>query len=90
VTLALVSVAHAAIHAQSALLPLVYATVIVEFGLSERDIGVFIAVTTAVGGTMQLAYGFLTRYVTRPALLAGGQIVFGAGLLIGGLSQSIG
>ena len=89
-TLGLVSVAHAAIHAQSALLPLVYAIVIVEFGLSERDIGVFIAITTFVGGTMQLAYGFLTRYVTRPVLLAGGQIVFGAGLLIGGLSQSIG
>ena len=89
-TLGLVSVAHAAIHAQSALLPLVYAIVIVEFGLSERDIGVFIAITTAVGGTMQLAYGFLTRYVARPVLLAGGQIVFGAGLLVGGLSQSIG
>jgi len=78
------------IHAQSALLPLVYAIVIVEYGLSEADIGVFIAVTTAVGGTMQLAYGFLTRYVARPTLLAGGQIVFGTGLLIGGLAQSIG
>jgi MFS family permease len=89
-TLALVSVAHAAIHALSALLPLVYAIVIVEYGLNERDIGTFIAITTAVGGTMQLAYGFLTRYVARPALLAGGQLIFGAGLLVGGLSQSIG
>jgi MFS family permease len=89
-TLALISIAHAAIHAQSALLPLVYAIVIVEFGLSERDIGLFIAITTFVGGTMQLAYGFLTRYIARPALLAGGQLIFGAGLLVGGLSQSIG
>jgi len=89
-TLALVSTGHAAIHAQSALMPLVYAIVIVEYGLSERDIGVFIAITTAVGGSMQLAYGFLTRYVARPALLAGGQLVFGTGLLIGGLSQSVG
>lgn len=89
-TLTLLAVAHAAIHAQSALLPLVYPIVIVEFGLNERDIGTFIAITTAVGGTMQLAYGFLTRYVSRPALLAGGQLVFGTGLLIGGLSQSIG
>jgi MFS family permease len=90
VTLVLLASAHAAIHALSALLPLVYATVIVEFGLSERDIGTFIAITTAVGGTMQLAYGVLTRYVARPALLAGGQLVFGAALLVGGLSQSIG
>ncbi len=89
-TLALLSTAHAAIHAQSALLPLVYAVVIVEYGLDGSDIGTFIAITTAVGGTMQLAYGFLTRYIARPTLLAGGQIVFGAGLLIGGLSQSIG
>lgn len=89
-TLALLSSGHAAIHALSALLPLVYAIVIVEFGLDERDIGTFIAITTAVGGTMQLAYGVLTRYVARPALLAGGQLVFGVALLIGGLSQSIG
>ena len=90
VTLVLLSTGHAAIHALSALLPLVYAIVIVEYGLDERDIGTFIAITTAVGGTMQLAYGFLTRYVARPALLAGGQLVFGAGLLLGGLAQSIG
>ena len=71
-------------------MPLVYAIVIVEFGLTERDIGVFIAITTAVGGTMQLAYGFLTRIVARPVLLAGGQALFGVGLIVGGLSQSIG
>ncbi len=89
-TLVLLAVAHAAIHAVSALMPLIYAIVIVEYGLSERDIGIFIAITTAVGGTMQLAYGFLTRYIARPILLAGGQLIFGASLIIGGLSQSIG
>lgn len=88
-TLALLSIAHAAIHAQSALMPLVYPIVILEFGLDAADIGTFIAVTTAVGGSMQLAYGFLTRHLARPALLAGGQLLFGAGLLIGGLSQSV-
>ena len=87
--LVLLAVAHAAIHAQSALMPLVYPIVIVEYGLNERDIGTFIAITTAVGGSMQLAYGFLTRYVARPALLAGGQLLFGTSLLVGGLSQSI-
>jgi MFS family permease len=89
-TLGLIATAHAVIHAQSALMPLVYAIVIVDFGLSERDIGLFIAITTAVGGTMQLAYGYLTRVIARPALLAGGQIVFGAGLVLGGLAHSIG
>jgi MFS family permease len=88
-TLTLLSVAHAAIHAQSALMPLVYPIVIVQFGLNAADIGTFIAITTAVGGTMQLAYGFLTRYIARPALLAGGQLLFGASLVVGGFSQSV-
>ncbi len=88
-TLVLLAIAHGAIHAQSALMPLVYPIVIVEYGLNERDIGTFIAITTAIGGSMQLAYGFLTRYVARPALLAGGQLLFGTSLVIGGMSTSI-
>ena len=88
-TLSLLALGHAVIHAQAALMPLIYPIVIVEFGLVERDIGLFIAVTTAIGGSMQLLYGFLTRYVARPTLLAGGQIVFGTGLLLAGLAQSV-
>jgi MFS family permease len=88
-TLGLLALSHAVIHAQSALMPLIYPIVIIEFGLLERDIGLFIAVTTAVGGSMQLLYGFLTRYVGRPTLLAGGQVLFGAGLVVAGLAQSV-
>ncbi len=89
-TLVVLASAHAVIHALSALLPLVYPIVIREYGLNPADIGLFIGITTAVGGSMQLAYGFLTRYVGRPALLAAGQIVFGASLLLAGASRSIG
>jgi MFS family permease len=89
-TLGLLALGHAVIHAQSALMPLVYPIVIVQFDLDVRDIGVFIAVTTAVGGTMQLLYGVLTRWVARPALLAVGQLAFGGSLLVAGLSQSAG
>ena len=89
-TLALLSLSHAVIHAQSALMPLIYPIIIVEFSLNPRDIGLFIAVTTAVGGSMQLLYGFLTRWVSRPILLGGGQLVFGAGLLLSGLTRSLG
>jgi MFS family permease len=88
--LGLLSLGHAAIHAQSALMPLIYPIVIVEFSLDERDIGLFIAITTAVGGAMQLLYGFITRYVPRPTLLAGGQLLFGGALMLGGLAQSVG
>ena len=89
-TLALVSTGHAAIHALAGLMPLVYPILIVEFGLGIGDIGAFIAVTTVVGGLMQLAYGILPRYVDRPVLLGGGQLVFGAGLVFAGLAQSVG
>jgi MFS family permease len=88
-TLGLLALGHAVIHAQSALMPLIYPMIIIQYGLLERDIGTFIAVTTAVGGSMQLLYGFLTRYVPRPTLLAGGQILFGTGMLIAGLAQSV-
>ena len=70
-------------------MPLVYPLMSEEYGLDAGDIGIFIAITTAVGGTMQLAYGFLTRVIARPALLAGGQVLFGVGLLISGLTQSV-
>jgi MFS transporter, FSR family, fosmidomycin resistance protein len=90
VALALLSLAHAVIHAQSALLPLLYPIVVIQFGLDARAIGLFIAITTAVGGSMQLLYGLLTRWIARPALLAGGQLIFGTSLILGGLSSSIG
>ena len=89
-TLALLAMSHAVIHAQSALMPLIYPIVVVQFALNPRDIGLFIAITTAVGGSMQLLYGFLTRWVARPALLAGGQLIFGASLLASGLTHSVG
>ena len=71
-------------------MPLIYPIVIVEFALNPRDIGLFIAITTAVGGSMQLLYGFLTRWVPRPALLGGGQLIFGPGLLVSGLDAFAG
>ena len=89
-TLGLLALSHAVIHAQSALLPLIYPIVIVQFALNPRDIGLFIAITTAVGGSMQLFYGFLTRWVARPVLLGGGQLVFAGGMLLAGLTHSVG
>ncbi|MEX1072887.1 MAG: MFS transporter [Chloroflexota bacterium] len=89
-TLGLLALSHAVIHAQSALMPLIYPIVVLQFALDARDIGLFIAITTAVGGSMQLFYGFLTRWVARPLLLGGGQLVFGAGLLVSGLTHSVG
>lgn len=71
-------------------MPLIYPIVIVQFGMDAAGVGTFIAVTTAIGGTMQLTYGFLTRWVARPAILAAGQLIFGASLMAAGLAQSAG
>lgn len=89
-TLGLLALSHSLIHMLSALLPLVYIVVIDQFGLDEAAIGLFIAVTTAVGGVMQLSYGVLTRYVARPVLIGVGQLVFGVSLLFAGMATSIG
>jgi len=88
-TLALLALSHAVVHAQSALLPLAYPYVLKEFSLQASDVGLLIAVTSAVGGLMQLSYGFLTRRVARPVLLGAGQIVFGAFLMVAGLSHNL-
>jgi MFS family permease len=89
-TLGLLALAHSLIHMLSALLPLIYIAVIDEFGLNEAVIGLFIAVTTAVGGVMQLSYGLLTRYVARPVLIGVGQVIFGFSVMFAGLATSVG
>jgi len=89
-TLGLLALSHSLIHMQGALMPLVYIALIGEFHLDEAAIGVFIAVTTVAAGAMQLSYGLLTRYVARPVLLGGGQVLFGIGLVLSGLASSIG
>ncbi|HET9497478.1 MAG TPA: MFS transporter [Candidatus Limnocylindria bacterium] len=89
-TLGLLALAHSLIHMQSALMPLVYIAVIDQFGLDEAAIGLFIGVTTAIAGAMQLSYGFLTRYIARPVLIGVGQLVFGVSLMLAGFATSIG
>jgi MFS family permease len=88
-TLGLLALAHALLHMLSALLPLVYIAVIDQFGLDEAAIGLFIAVTTIVGGLMQLSYGLLTRYIARPVLIGVGQLIFGVSLMLAGLASTI-
>ena len=71
-------------------MPLIYAVLISDFGLRVSDIGLFIAITTIASGSMQLVYGFLTRWVARKVILTTGYLIFGGGLMLGGLAQSFG
>jgi MFS family permease len=86
--LALMAAAHAVIHAQGALMPLVYANVSVQFGLTAASIGLIIGFTDVVGGLAQVLYGWLTRMFSRVSLLSAGYTVLGFSLIVAGFAQN--
>jgi MFS family permease len=79
-TLWLLSGAHAVNHAQAALLPLVYLAIIDEFAISVGAIALLAAVGNIAAGLLQLAYGAVTRFLSRRTVLAAGGLVFGGGM----------
>ena len=81
VTLVLLSAAHAAIHAQSVLLPLVYLAIIDEFHVSVADIALLAAAGSVASGMIQLTFAALTRVVSRRVILTIGGLVFGGGMV---------
>ncbi len=87
-TLTLLSVAHAFNHAQSALLPFVFLVLIDQFAVSVADIAFLTAISTIVAGSAQLAYGWLTRRVSRGAILGWGNVAFGVFTAVAGLAST--
>jgi MFS family permease len=80
VTLGLLSVQHALIHAQSALMPLIFIQIIDQFRIGVGEIGLLIAAGNILSGVIQLSFGWLTRVVSRRGILGIGGLVFGAGM----------
>lgn len=78
-TLGLLSVQHALIHAQSALLPLVLVQVIPVFGVGVASVGLLIGAANFLNGAVQLGFGPLSRVVARPRILGAAGVVFGLG-----------
>jgi MFS transporter, FSR family, fosmidomycin resistance protein len=76
----LLSLAHAVNHAQAALLPLVYLSIITEFGVSVAAIAFLTALGNICSGLIQLSYAGLTRVVSRRVILTAGGLVFGGGM----------
>lgn len=79
-TLGLLSAQHALIHAQTALMPLVFVQVIAAWNVGVDQVGLLLAVSNLLGGGLQLAWGALSRVVPRPLILGGGGLAFGAGM----------
>jgi len=80
VTLSLLSLQHALIHAQSALMPLVFIQIIDQFGVGVGQIGLLIAVGNVLSGAMQLSFGWMTRVMSRRGILGLGGLVFGGAM----------
>ncbi len=87
-TLALLSAQHGFIHAQTALLPLVFIAITPVFGIGVGEIGLLIAAGNVLAGGVQLAYAPLQRIVTRRTILGVGGIAFGAAMTVTGLATS--
>jgi FSR family fosmidomycin resistance protein-like MFS transporter len=83
-----VSGAHAYIHATSVLMPLVYPILQRQYGFSYTEIGLLVAVPSFVGGLLQLAFGYLGRYLARKAMIGVGNLVVAASMFLTGLATS--
>lgn len=79
-SLALLSFQHALIHAQGALLPLVFVQVVEEFDVGVEAIGFVVGLANLLNGSLQLLFGPLARHVARRTILGGAGLVFGAGM----------
>jgi len=76
-TLSLLSVQHALIHGQSALYPIVFLALIDEFSVTAGTIAILVAISSILTGSLQLAFGVLTRWISRRTLLAAGGVLLG-------------
>jgi FSR family fosmidomycin resistance protein-like MFS transporter len=73
----LVSAAHAVIHATTVLMPLIYPIIQAEYHLSYTQIGLIVAIPSAIGGLLQIFCGLLSRYLLRKVMLGVGNIFVG-------------
>ena len=73
----LVSGAHAVIHAIAVLMPLIYPLIQAEYHLSYTQIGLIVAVPSAIGGFLQIVFGLLSRFLLRKMMLGVGNILVG-------------
>jgi FSR family fosmidomycin resistance protein-like MFS transporter len=76
----LVSGAHAVIHAMTVLMPLIYPIIQVEYHLSYTQIGLIVAIPSAIGGFLQIFFGLLSRYILRKVMLGVGNILVGTNI----------
>lgn len=88
VNLTSVGGAHAFLHATTVLLPLVFPILHDQYGFSYTQIGLIGTVANIAGGVLQVAFGYLTRYVARKTLIGLGNLTAALGMLLTGTATT--
>jgi MFS family permease len=89
-TLWLLSIAHAVNHAQAVILPVIFLKIVDEFGVGVQTI-TFVAAAGAISsGLIQATFAFLTRRISRRAIMGVGGLLFGLGFAAQGAATSFG
>ncbi len=88
IVLAMVSTSHAVNHAYATLMPLIYPIITREFGVTDGQILSMVGIANAASGVMQMAFGSLRRYIPRPILLGGGQVIVAASSALTGIANT--
>ncbi len=86
--LTLVSLAHATTHMYSVFLPLTFPFIIQEFRLDYTTLGAMMGVATLVGGLLQLVFGYIPQYISRKALIGGGNFLLGMSTIWGSVAPN--
>lgn len=88
VNLTSVGGAHAFLHATTVLLPLVFPILHDQYGFSYTQIGLIGTAANIAGGVLQVAFGYLTRYVARKTLIGLGNLTAALGVLLTGTATT--
>lgn len=88
VNLTSVGGAHAFLHATTVLLPLIFPILHDQYGFSYTQIGLIGTAANIAGGVLQVAFGYLTRYVARKTLIGLGNLTAALGMLLTGTATT--
>jgi FSR family fosmidomycin resistance protein-like MFS transporter len=84
--LTLLSAAHGVTHIPPALYPLIFPYAMRDLGFGYAQIGLFVGVIGVIWGLLQGIHGWVSRYVRRTTLCAGGNVLLGVSLLVSGFA----
>jgi MFS family permease len=85
-----VSSAHAVIHATVVLMPLIYPILHTQYGFTYTEIGLLTSIPNLLGGLLQVAFGYLGRYVSRKLLIGVGNVFVGISMFLTGTATTFG